>query len=101
MLAGKKVLITGATGIVARPVAEALPTNEVWCRLGRVGDEALQSALEAQGVTTYRWVSPNRTSHAFDNTKRQSLILGCDVDWRAGVRRTIEVFFPAAVKSSV
>lgn len=84
MLAGKKVLITGATGIVARPVAEAL-----------------QSAFEAQGVTTYRWVSPNRTSHAFDNTKRRSLILDCDVDWRAGVRRTIEVFFPAAVKSSV
>jgi hypothetical protein len=100
VLAGKKVLITEATGIVARPIAEALPTNEVWC-LGRVGDEALQSALEAQGVTTYRWVSPNRTSHAFDNTKSQSLIGGCDVDWRAGVRRTIEVFFPGAVKSSV
>lgn len=52
---GKKILITGGTGQVARPVAEALaPDNEVWC-LGRFGDLTARKALEEQGAHTFTW----------------------------------------------
>ncbi|MFD9902946.1 NAD-dependent epimerase/dehydratase family protein [Streptomyces sp. NPDC059063] len=52
---GKKILVTGGTGQVARPVAEALaPDNEVWC-LGRFGDPAARKDLEAAGAHTYTW----------------------------------------------
>jgi nucleoside-diphosphate-sugar epimerase len=55
MITGKKVLITGATGQVARPIAEALAaSNEVWC-IGRFGDARARAALEAQGMVTARW----------------------------------------------
>ncbi|MFF3123671.1 hypothetical protein ACFVRD_15170 [Streptomyces sp. NPDC057908] len=49
---GKKILVTGDTGQVARPVAEALAgDNEVWC-LGRFGDPAARRALEDAGART-------------------------------------------------
>ncbi|MES4908379.1 MULTISPECIES: NAD(P)-dependent oxidoreductase [unclassified Streptomyces] len=52
---GKKILITGGTGQVARPVAEALaPGNEVWC-LGRFGDADARKALEERGAHTATW----------------------------------------------
>ncbi|MEU6121776.1 NAD(P)-dependent oxidoreductase [Streptomyces sp. NPDC047123] len=52
---GKKILITGGTGQVARPVAEALaPDNEVWC-LGRFGDPAARAELERSGAHTFTW----------------------------------------------
>lgn len=52
---GKKILVTGGTGQVARPVAEALARyNEVWC-LGRFGDPRVEQQLIAQGITTWRW----------------------------------------------
>ncbi|MFH9419273.1 NAD-dependent epimerase/dehydratase family protein [Streptomyces sp. NPDC017529] len=54
-MAGKKILITGATGQVARPVAEALAKdNEVWC-LGRFGDATAERELTDQGMHTRRW----------------------------------------------
>lgn len=55
MVSNKKILITGASGTVARPVAEALaPHNEVWC-LGRFGDPEVRAALEEAGATTHVW----------------------------------------------
>jgi nucleoside-diphosphate-sugar epimerase len=55
MISGKKILITGATGQVARPVAEALAvSNEVWC-IGRFLDSRARAALEAQGMRTSTW----------------------------------------------
>ncbi|MBI0300607.1 NAD(P)-dependent oxidoreductase [Streptomyces sp. PRKS01-29] len=52
---GKKILITGGTGQVARPVAESLATdNEVWC-LGRFGDPHAREALEGAGARTAVW----------------------------------------------
>lgn len=52
---GGKILITGGTGQVARPVAEALAAgNEVWC-LGRFGDAAAREGLEAAGARTVVW----------------------------------------------
>ncbi|WP_447035405.1 NAD-dependent epimerase/dehydratase family protein [Streptomyces sp. DSM 118878] len=52
---GKKILVTGGTGQVARPVAEALaPDNEVWC-LGRFGDHTARRALEERGARTFTW----------------------------------------------
>jgi nucleoside-diphosphate-sugar epimerase len=55
MAPGTKVLITGATGQVARPIAETLAKeHEVWC-LGRFGDPAVERELAAQGIRTRRW----------------------------------------------
>jgi UDP-glucuronate 4-epimerase len=55
VLTGKKILITGATGQVGRPVAEALAKdNEVWC-LGRFGDARAQQELLSHGIRTWRW----------------------------------------------
>ncbi|MGW2224458.1 NAD-dependent epimerase/dehydratase family protein [Streptomyces formicae] len=52
---GKKILLTGGTGQVARPVAEALAAdNEVWC-LGRFGDLSARKALEERGAHTFTW----------------------------------------------
>jgi nucleoside-diphosphate-sugar epimerase len=51
----KKILLTGATGQVARPVAERLAEdNEVWC-VGRFTDPGIEQALVAQGIKTWRW----------------------------------------------
>lgn len=55
MMAGKKILITGATGQVAGPIAwELAKTNEVWA-LGRFGDPQATAHLEAKGIRTHRW----------------------------------------------
>ncbi len=55
MLTNKKILITGASGTVARPVAEALAANnEVWC-LGRFGDPQVRAALLAKGIKLFQW----------------------------------------------
>lgn len=52
---GGRILITGGTGQVARPVAEALAEhNDVWC-LGRFADPAVERALNDKGITTWRW----------------------------------------------
>jgi len=55
MLDDRKILFTGATGQVMRPVAEALAAgNEVWAA-GRFSDPAVADALRAQGVRTFPW----------------------------------------------
>ncbi len=52
MLTGQRVLVTGATGQVARPIAEQLNAdNEVWAA-ARFRDEQARSELEAAGVHT-------------------------------------------------
>ncbi len=49
-LEGRKILITGPTGQVARPVARALARdNEVW-GVARFGDPEARASLEAEGV---------------------------------------------------
>ncbi|ONI91988.1 dehydratase [Actinosynnema sp. ALI-1.44] len=54
-LTGKKILITGATGQVARPVAAALAQdNEVWC-LGRFTDPDVERQLVEGNARTWRW----------------------------------------------
>jgi len=40
-----------------------------------------------------------RETYAFDNTKRRTFIGNCSVKWKDGIRRTIEVHFPEAVKT--
>lgn len=52
---GKKILVTGGTGQVARPVAEALAEhNEVWC-LGRFEAPGVERELNEQLITTRFW----------------------------------------------
>ncbi|MFE6982782.1 NAD-dependent epimerase/dehydratase family protein [Streptomyces griseus] len=50
-----KILITGATGLVARTAAETLAQhNEVWC-LGRFSDPETEHRLRDRGILTRRW----------------------------------------------
>ncbi|MFJ3928525.1 NAD-dependent epimerase/dehydratase family protein [Streptomyces sp. NPDC090022] len=61
---GKKILITGGTGQVARPVAQALAEhNEVWC-LGRFGTPGAEAELQEYGVTTWHWDMADPSEHA-------------------------------------
>lgn len=63
MLSDKKVLITGATGQIGRPIAERLVgDNEVWCA-ARFSDPALRRELEELGIKTCTWsISSNDLS---------------------------------------
>jgi hypothetical protein len=55
MLEGRKVLVTGATGQIAGPIAENFAeTNEVWCA-ARFSDPTRKAQLEAIGVKTVAW----------------------------------------------
>ena len=55
MLSDKKVLVTGATGQIGRPIAERLAgDNEVWCS-ARFSDPALRKDLEDLGIKTVAW----------------------------------------------
>lgn len=55
MLSGKKILVTGATGQVARPIAESLAKdNEVWAA-ARFNDVAAKAELEDQGIRCAFW----------------------------------------------
>ena len=55
MLKGKKILVTGATGQVARAVCAAFASdNEVW-GAARFSDPEAHSRLEALGVKTFKW----------------------------------------------
>lgn len=52
MLSNQRILVTGATGQVARPIAEALNrNNEVWAA-ARFSDPEARAALESQGIGT-------------------------------------------------
>jgi nucleoside-diphosphate-sugar epimerase len=54
MLQGTKILMTGATGMVGRPIAvELARANEVWAA-GRFGDPQVRAAMEDAGVRTVR-----------------------------------------------
>lgn len=55
MLTNQKILVTGATGQVARPIAEALvKNNEVWAA-ARFSDPKAKTELEAQGIKTVKF----------------------------------------------
>jgi UDP-glucuronate 4-epimerase len=55
MLSDKKVLITGATGQIGRPIAERLVAdNEVWCA-ARFSDPVLRTQLDELGIKTATW----------------------------------------------
>jgi UDP-glucuronate 4-epimerase len=60
-LTGAKILVTGGTGLIARPAAEVLARqNEVWA-LGRFGDPLVRAELESKGILTHIWdlLAPN------------------------------------------
>jgi UDP-glucuronate 4-epimerase len=55
VISDKKILVTGATGQAAGPIARALAAdNDVWC-VGRFADDVAKAGLEAQGIRTWRW----------------------------------------------
>ncbi|MDT3442222.1 MULTISPECIES: NAD(P)-dependent oxidoreductase [unclassified Pseudofrankia] len=52
---GKKILVTGATGQIAGPIAENFAqNNEVWCA-ARFSNPARRAELEAMGIKTCMW----------------------------------------------
>ena len=52
MLQDRKILVTGATGQIAGPIAENFASdNEVWCA-ARFSDPKRKAELEAIGVKT-------------------------------------------------
>jgi nucleoside-diphosphate-sugar epimerase len=59
----KKILITGATGQVGRPIAEFLgKDNEIWCA-ARFSSADLKRQLEQIGAKTYMWELGSGTFH--------------------------------------
>lgn len=53
MISGEKILVTGVTGMVARPLAEYLAReNEVW-GIARFADPEVRATVEAAGIRTY------------------------------------------------
>jgi UDP-glucuronate 4-epimerase len=88
-ISGKKILVTGASGTVARPAAEALAKeNEVWC-IGRFGDAAARDALESQGMTIHRWDMANLEPLEglptdFTHVMHSAVLKGVD-DWQTQI----------------
>ena len=55
MIESRKILVTGATGQVARPIAERLvQANEVWCT-ARFTDPVLEREIDALGIQKFKW----------------------------------------------
>lgn len=55
MITGSKILVTGATGQMARPIAEHFAkNNEVWV-IARFTDTAQRTDLESRGFKTWAW----------------------------------------------
>jgi nucleoside-diphosphate-sugar epimerase len=52
VLSGEKILITGAGGMVAFPIAEFLARNNQVCGVSRFGNMAQRDRLDALGITT-------------------------------------------------
>ena len=57
MLSGKRILITGATGLIARPIAELLAeNNDIWAlSIFNEAEVPARAALEARGVHCLPW----------------------------------------------
>jgi nucleoside-diphosphate-sugar epimerase len=56
MIQNRKILVTGATGQLAGPIAKDLATrNEVWVT-SRFKDPAMRKRFEASGMKTCKWV---------------------------------------------
>ncbi|MER0241408.1 NAD(P)-dependent oxidoreductase [Streptomyces sp. HSW2009] len=92
---GKKILITGGTGQVARPVAEALAVrNEVWC-LGRCGTPGRARAPAERGITTRYWDLSDGSPTALADVPRDFTHV-----LHAAVRRGEDGDFDAAVEAN-
>ncbi|MGX8908973.1 NAD-dependent epimerase/dehydratase family protein [Streptomyces netropsis] len=91
-MTGKKILVTGGTGQVARPVAEALAAeNDVWC-LGRFGTPGVERELRERGITTWRWDMDDTSEYAlkglpedFTHVIHSAVRRGEDGDFNAAV----------------
>ena len=56
MIEKKKILVTGATGQVAGPLAiDLAKRNEVWC-VARFSNPDAKKRLESHGIKTHKWV---------------------------------------------
>ncbi|MFI8389852.1 NAD-dependent epimerase/dehydratase family protein [Streptomyces sp. NPDC085540] len=90
MLKDKKILVTGGTGQVARPVAEALAEhNEVWC-LGRFGTPGVEQELIEKSITTWQWDMEDTSGNAlkgvpedFTHVIHSAVLRGDDGDCNA------------------
>ena len=77
MLQGQRIVVTGATGQVARPLVEALnANNEVWAA-ARFTDTVARADLEAQGIGTAVFALGNAD---LDHLPDADYVIHCAVD---------------------
>jgi len=82
MLKDRKILVTGATGQIAGPIAE---------NFAKDNEEMGEYVAELTGVATSFVESPiSFDSFPADNTYREMLIGKCSVHWKDGVRDTFD-----------
>jgi NAD(P)-dependent dehydrogenase (short-subunit alcohol dehydrogenase family) len=108
MLSGEKILITGATGKIAFPIARALAAdNEVW-GAARLRDPADHDRLTATGVTPLRaylgelvgvdpifeYTDAAHTPLWPDVTRMHDILGRTKVPWREGFRRMVAARHP-------
>jgi nucleoside-diphosphate-sugar epimerase len=78
MLEDRKILVTGATGQIAGPIAENFAkNNEVWCA-ARFSDPSRKAQLEAIGIKTCRsalHVSPDYDESITNNAEASALLM--------------------------
>src|SRR5262249_7032745 len=94
MLTGKKILVTGATGNIARPVAERLAgENEVWCA-ARFRDPVARSEVEALGIVGCSWDLASGDNSAlpddFTHVIHAAALMITDDDHEAAIRVNAE-----------
>jgi nucleoside-diphosphate-sugar epimerase len=79
MLEGKKVLVTGATGQVGRPIAEFLNKNNDVSAAARFSDPQAREELEAQGIDTCYFSIGEQELSALPDVD-YVIHCGCDTD---------------------
>jgi nucleoside-diphosphate-sugar epimerase len=95
VITGKKILLTGATGRVAGPIAETLAkNNEVWCA-ARFSNPASQQQLESCGIKTVKYTLGDSDLSAIPTDFNYVIHAACNIldvahDFEASIRENAE-----------
>lgn len=95
MIQNKKILVTGATGQVAGPIAQDLAKrNEVWCA-SRFSDPVARKAIESFGIKTHKWTLGSDDFHGLPDDFNYVIHAACDIldlgtDYEAAIRTNAE-----------
>jgi UDP-glucuronate 4-epimerase len=95
LIENKKILVTGATGQVAGPIAADLAArNEVWCA-SRFSDPVAKKALESKGIKTFKWTMGSDDFRGLPDDFNYVVHAACDIleiasDYEAAIRINAE-----------